>query len=446
MKKLIRVGMCALLVGFGVERGIISRVAHASSPTPKSSPASVTSPAAQTSPKPKSSPKPKKQKAPKTPSGKKATAKQALDGGRKAFAALTKAARADKSLDPKTPKNKPFWVSTKKMGQQLNRAQKGLAAKNDDFFKAIGDARSTEQQMKINWQLTGSKNTQVIENGKKLGRSLALLRTDFSKEAARKKKGGDLTPAEKQQFAKLKAQQTALLGKIKTLEAKAKKDKALAHGLGKIAKRANKIAKAPDTLDAYLAALYLLDQIEGMIYGYDYYVDKGWRADWIDVPAWSRDWDTIYTDFVATEPYEWVLVDNPADIDTGEEFEVAEMISDPEIEAIEDAAESEPIDISEGERDQVAEEQDADPAVESDDSDDDDSMEDASDEDGEDFDGDGEDDADDEEEADDADDDDGDDEGDDDDGDDDGDDDDGNDDDGSDDDHGGDDDDGGDDE
>src|SRR5262249_46387738 len=48
----------------------------------------------------------------KNATGQKADAETLLDDASKALAAMVKAARADKGLDPKTPKNKPFWKST----------------------------------------------------------------------------------------------------------------------------------------------------------------------------------------------------------------------------------------------------------------------------------------------------------------------------------------------
>jgi hypothetical protein len=114
-------------------------------------------------------------------------AKTLLDDASKALAAMIKAARADKGLDPKTPKNKPFWKSTQLIAKNLKMARTGLTAKSNDFFKGISEARQAEEQSKVDWELTDSKNKQVIENGKKLGHAIALLRTDFSKEAARKK-------------------------------------------------------------------------------------------------------------------------------------------------------------------------------------------------------------------------------------------------------------------
>jgi hypothetical protein len=89
-----------------------------------------------------------------------------LDDANKALAAMIKAARADTGLDPKTSKNKPFWKSTQLIAKNLKMAKAGLAAKSNDFFKGIAEARQAEEQLKVDWELTDSKNSQVIENGK----------------------------------------------------------------------------------------------------------------------------------------------------------------------------------------------------------------------------------------------------------------------------------------
>ena len=115
--------MCVLLLGFGVERAIDGKKLFAADT------------------KAKASAKPKKPHAPKKASGQKVDAKGALAGARKALAVMIKAARADKGLDPKTPKNKPFWKATQKLSKQLDRAQKGLKAKSDDFFSAFPKER-----------------------------------------------------------------------------------------------------------------------------------------------------------------------------------------------------------------------------------------------------------------------------------------------------------------
>jgi hypothetical protein len=318
----------------------------------------------------------------KKPTGQKADAKTLLDDANKALAAVIKAARADTGLDPKTPKNKPFWKSTQLTAKSLKMAKTGLATKSNDFFKGIAEARQAEEQMKVDWELTDSKNKEVIENGKKLGHAIAMLRTDFSKEAARKKKGGELTVKEKADFDKIKAQQKELLAKIAKLEAGAKKDKALEKGLREMKKQAEHIIKEPVTLDAYITTLYLLDAQIGLIRGYEYYVDKPWRTDYLVLVDWVHTYETSYYEWETSVSYDWALVDTTVDIDYGEEVAVSESISEEEISSEEAYAEHESFDMSEAEEEEVAAEEDTDEEVASND---DDSMEDASDDEGEDM-------------------------------------------------------------
>src|SRR6266481_2767400 len=310
----------------------------------------------------------------KKETGKKADVKTLLHDAKKAAATMIKNARADKALDPKKPKNKPLWKSVHLVAKNLKAAETGLAAKSNDFFKGIADAREAEEQMKVDWQLTDSKNTKVIENGKKLGHALAILRTDFSKEAERKKKGGDLTEKEKAQFEKIKGQQKELLAKIKKLEGKAKKDKALEKGLHELQKQANHILKEPATVDAYIATLYLLDVQIGLVRGYEYYVDKDWRTDWVVLENIETTYETSYSEWETSVSYDWAEVNTSVDIYEGEEVDVSESVSDEEINSEESYAENESFDMSQAEEDEVAAEEDSDPEVEADDTADEDSM------------------------------------------------------------------------
>jgi hypothetical protein len=312
----------------------------------------------------------------------KADAKALLEDASKALAVMIKAARTDKGLDPKTPKNKPFWKSTQLIAKNLKMAKTGLVAKNNDFFKGITEARQAEEQMKVDWELTDSKNKQVIENGRKLGHAIALLRTNFSKEAARKKKGGELTANEKAEFDKIKAQQKELLAKIAKLEASAKKDKALEKGLHEMKKQAEHIIKEPVTLDAYIATLYLLDGQIGLIRGYEYYVNKPWRADYLLLGNWITGYDTWYYTWDNSVSYDWAWVDTSIDIHESVDVTVPESVSEEEINSEETYAEQESFDMSETEEEEVAAEEDTDAEVASAD---DDSMEDASDDEGEDM-------------------------------------------------------------
>jgi hypothetical protein len=315
------------------------------------------------------------------PTEQKADAKTLLGDASKALAVMIKAARADNGLDPKAAKNKPFWKSTQLIAKNLKMAKTGLRTKSNDFFKGVTAARQAEEQMKVDWDLTDSKNKEVTENGKKLGHAIALLRTDFSKEAERKKKGGELTAKEKAEFDKIKAQQKELLAKIAKLEASAKKDKALEKGLREMKKQAEHIVKEPVTLDAYIATLYLLDGQIGLIRGYEYYVDKSWRGDYLALVDWVHTYETSYYEWETSVSYDWALVDTSVDIH--EDVDISESVSDEEISSEESYVENESFDMSDAEEQEVAAEEDTDEEVAS--ADDDDSMEDASDDQGQDM-------------------------------------------------------------
>lgn len=325
----------------------------------------------------------------KKATGKKVTAAQLVTDSKKALASMVKAARADKGLDPKTSRNKPFWKSTHQIAQGLKQAEKGLAAKNDDFFKGVEKARVAETEMKTAWQLTDSKNKSVITGGKTLGHTLALLRVDYSKEAARKNKGGELTADEKARFDKIKTQQKGLLKKIKALEKEAEKDKALEKGLKRIQAQAAHIVKEKPTTDTYIATLYLLDEQIGLIRGFEYYVDKSWRTDYAVLVDYTTTYETSYSEWETSSSYEWSSIETSVDVYEGEEVEESESISDEEISAEESYAENESFDMTEAEEEEVAEAEDTDAEVDSDDTADEDSMEDAADDEGEDMSDDG---------------------------------------------------------
>ena len=311
------------------------------------------------------------------PAAQKTDAKTLFNDANKALAAMIKAARADKALDPKTPKNKPFWKSTQLVAKNLKTAKQGLGAKSNDFFKGIAEARKAEEQMKVDWQLTDSKNKKVIENGKILGNAIESLRANYSKEAARKKQGGDLTAKEKTEFEKIKTQQKDLLAKVSKLEKSAQKDKPLAKGLNEIQKQAERIIKQPATVDAYIDTLYLLDRQVGLIRGYEYYVDKPWRTDYLGLIDWVTGYDTWYYTWYDTVSYDWAWVDTSVAV--YEDVTVSESVSDAEISSEESYAETESFDMSNAEEEEVAAEEDTDEEVASAD---DDSMEDASDDEG----------------------------------------------------------------
>src|SRR4051812_21647965 len=106
MKNLLRLLLCLCLTCFAIAKAV----------TPAKSPPAT------------------KSSVSKKPTGKKADAKSLVHDAKKALASMIKEARADKGLDPKMAKNKPFWKSTQSLAKSLKTAESGLAAKNNDFL------------------------------------------------------------------------------------------------------------------------------------------------------------------------------------------------------------------------------------------------------------------------------------------------------------------------
>ena len=249
-------------------------------------------------------------------------AAELLANAQKALAYTTKSARsAGEKLSPANPAAKPFLLSLKKVNDALDKADSALAAKDPKFFKALDDARAAVAEMQVTWDLTGSDNKDVIAGAKKLGGAVIALQTNYSPAAARRSKGGELTAAEKKQFAQVKAQQTALEKKVASLAAKYKSDPALAAGLKKIRSESARIAKSSDSVAAFADALDLVSTISGLIAGYSYYVPASGRTEWTTVSSMPSTWS--YETYYQGSSYEWSSVSKEVSVYDEESVDVS---------------------------------------------------------------------------------------------------------------------------
>jgi len=180
------------------------------------------------------------------------------------------------------------------------------------------------------------------------------LRTDFSKEAQRKKKGGELNALEQMEFAKINADQGLFLGRINTMEKEAEENKALENGLREIQKLAERILKEPSTVDAYVATLHLMDQQIGLVRGYRYYLDKGLREDWFILMQMEANYESSYYAWETSTPFDWPSLDVGVDFQEGADVDASEALSEEEIIRQNTFAANEAFDMSEAEEDEAA--------------------------------------------------------------------------------------------
>ena len=163
----------------------------------------------------------------------------------------------------------------------MKLAQTELRTKSIDFFKGIAEASQAEQQMKIGWQLTDSKNSKVNRERKDTRQRHRIVAHQLLKGSGA---GKTRRRADRERKGRVRENQSATkasAGEISKLEKSAQKDKAVAKALSEIQKQAERIIGQPATLDAYIATLYLLEGQIGLIRGYEYYVDKLLRADYV---------------------------------------------------------------------------------------------------------------------------------------------------------------------
>ena len=273
MLKALRLAICLLLICFGVERAL------GATPTP------TEKKAAPKGTKPDAAKKPSTVK--KTPPKKtKTNAAGLLSDMEKAVAYIVKQAQAPAAaaakptnaktpgktgpkLDPKQKSQKPFWSGLKTVNTNVEGMKKALAAKSPDYFKLLDGTGRAVAQVNGSAQLMRVKDKQVLNGVKALATSYNELRKNFGKEAARKKKGGELTAKEKEWMAKTQAEVKKLQPELQGLHGKVetKKNPRLRSQVNHVSHLASKIARVKGaTVNAYNELLFLVDDFSNAWY------------------------------------------------------------------------------------------------------------------------------------------------------------------------------------
>jgi hypothetical protein len=280
-------------------------------------------------------------------------ADELVSDAEKALAFTIKSARAaGPELDPTNPDAKPFYESLKKIKVALDKAKTALDAKDATFFTAINDANQGVNDMQVVWELTKSKDENVIAGGKELGGAITALQENYNPLEDRKEKGGDLTDDEKQRLDAMKDQAKALVEQLHDLSEADTKDVALEDGLKKIRKEARRIEKAPETVKAYADAVNSLSIIQGLLEGYTYFAPPDQRTEWTTVETDSQNFssDYSYTDY----SYDWSETSTEIDVYDSYSEEVSETDEASEDSFVEDTS----FDMTEDEENSVADEGD----------------------------------------------------------------------------------------
>ncbi len=163
----------------------------------------------------------------------------------KSTAFIMKSATAAK-LSPKQKKEIPFFSGLKIVEENVDLMKKSSVAKDPAFFKQMEATGKAFVQINSSARMLRVKDKDTLDGIRALGTSYNELQTNYGKLAARKKKGGELSPKESEQLAKLRTDVNKLQADLAKLKAKikAKNDPELLLRFDECSKNASKVSRA----------------------------------------------------------------------------------------------------------------------------------------------------------------------------------------------------------
>ena len=115
------------------------------------------------------------------------------------------------------------------------------------------------------WARTGARNDRIAEAVRTASSSYRLLRANYGREAVRRRQGGALTDAERQQFQRLQGAEQRFAASLQALRDKARQrgDATTAAELERFRAEAESLAVAAADLSTYLNALIATSELRG---------------------------------------------------------------------------------------------------------------------------------------------------------------------------------------
>ena len=242
---------------------------------------------------------------------KKAKASELISDAQRAVGVVVRVAKNDAALKSGKAKAKPYWDAMKDLNENLAKAETGLTLKDNTFFSSLASASAGLAQAKIGITMSGSSNPSLDKAMGTLSGILNTLNKNYSKEAARLKKGGKLTGAEKKQLNKLIAQQDALLSRLDKMEKKvSSNNKAIKKGIKKIRENSKKIKNSQHTVSGFVGGFFAAHIMYDLLWGWHWWWGPwgSWAPGFIDINV------IVWDDWVDYYDYDWDLIDDYVDV------------------------------------------------------------------------------------------------------------------------------------
>jgi hypothetical protein len=185
-------------------------------------------------------------------------------------------------LDARVARNRPLWSALDRMGRSVEEVGTALRARDARFYQALERGSVALGELRVLRARSGTSAPEVDRALSLLASSYRLLRRSYGAEQARYERGGALSDSERQRFERIQTAQRDFAGRLEVLRRKAeeRRDRATVAELNRLIAEAYRIASAPLTLDSYLNALVVMDEMRGEWAGNRVYAEPADRAEW----------------------------------------------------------------------------------------------------------------------------------------------------------------------
>ncbi len=239
----------------------------------------------------------------------------------------------DPALSQDNEDAKPFWQALARLNEAVAKVDRGLTLQDETFHTNLALATSSVEEVKITFGMAEATDADVIEGIEKTDVALALLRDNYSKEAARLEKGGDLSPEEVTQLERIKGQQAELRKRLEEIEAKVANNETLRKGVQQLKKKSQQVSSCRNDVPGFLFAMSAMNIMNGWLWGWHW-----WWGPWGPwVPGYVVVIQDIYVDAIPYLDYDWDLAEayvDYADYEELEGYDLAVEFDQAEFEAV----------------------------------------------------------------------------------------------------------------
>lgn len=190
----------------------------------------------------------------------------------------------------------PFWRALDRAGRALEQVGTALRNRDHAFYSTLETGSRAFGEVRVLWSRAGVRSPVVDANLRLLARSYRLLRASYGAEHLRARQGGELTPEESAGFAFLQLHHGELADQLEALRRSSAEhgEQTTAAEMARLEEESARIALAPETLDSYLNARIVTDELAGELEG------NRAHAAARDEPLWRSARQTVET--LATDP------------------------------------------------------------------------------------------------------------------------------------------------